>query len=60
MSKKQYIVPESEIYLIKSEDICGNLPIGSGNAEHGGGGDGDAGGDGFSKETDWEDEDDDF
>lgn len=59
MKKKQYIKPESELYLIKSEDICGigkeSMP-----AISGGGGDGGNGGDGFSKETDWEDEEDDY
>lgn len=47
--KKKYIMPEFVVYLVSAENIC-ELPIGSGNAQSGAGGDGDPnGGDGFSK-----------
>lgn len=59
MMKKKYIMPESVVYLVKAEDICGQPGVGSGDANNEGGPGGDYG-DGFAKETDWEDEEDDY
>lgn len=58
MIKKQYIAPESDIYLIKSGNICDNIGATSNPAISGSGpGPGGDEGDGFGKDSDWDDED---